>query len=401
MHLEELAVKNKKVLLRVDFSVPMDEKGAITDDTRIKAAIPSIQYILEHRGAVILLSHLGRPKEGDSRKDKTLTLKPCAQRLSELLKMPVLMANDCIGPEVQNLSQKLKMGQILLLENLRYYEAETKPELDPDFAKQLSQLGDAYVNDAFGASHRNHSSIVSLPSYFPGNCAMGLLMEKEVKFLKCVVDNPQRPLLALIGGSKISDKIEALLSLIEKVDLLLIGGAMAFTFLKAQGKKIGKSLFEPGHIKTAQEIIKKCEKKGVILRLPLDCVAAENFESKECTTYSMETGIPDELMGLDIGNETVLAFSREIHLAKTIFWNGPVGVFEKEHFASGTRWMAEAIAGSSAITIVGGGDSVAAIHALGMQDQFSHVSTGGGASIEWIEKGTLPGLDALTASALR
>jgi len=391
MHLDQMPVRGKKVLLRVDFSVPLDEQGRISDDTRIRSALPSIRYILDQGGAVILLSHLGRPKG----RDLTLTLKPCAERLSELLGVGVTLAPDCVGSEVKQLAKELNPGGVLLLENLRYHEAEEKPELDPHFAGQLAELGDMYVNDAFGSSHRAHSSIVSLPAYFPGLAGMGFLMQKEVEFLSRVIKNPQRPFLALIGGSKVSSKIETLLALTDRVDVLLIGGGMAFTFLKAEGKKIGKSLFEADFVKTAQEVIQKCKEKGVVLKLPVDCLVAPSIEAKEAQMSLLKTGIPDELMGLDIGTETVRAFSKEIRLAKTIFWNGPVGVFERELFAEGTREMAEAIAGSSAITIVGGGDSIAAIHALGMEDKFSHVSTGGGASMELIEKGSLPGLDVL------
>lgn len=396
MSLDELPIQGKKVLMRVDFNVPLDKQGKITDDSRIVAALPSIKYVLEHGGTLILMSHLGRPKQ----KSPELSLAPCAKRLSELLKIPVTMTPDCIGSETAKLVHDSKPGQVILLENLRFHKAEEHPEEDPSFAKQLATLGDLYVNDAFGTAHRAHSSTVTMTQYFPGKSAAGFLLQNEVKFLSNILKDPQRPFLAIIGGAKISTKIGVLDSLIQKVDCLLIGGGMAFTFLEAQGKNIGDSIHEPDFLKKCQEIMEKCRSRNVQLLLPEDLVIANKISSD--ATYSIinleEKGIPAGFQGVDIGPKTVQKFADQIRRAKTVFWNGPVGVFEVPEFAKGTYELARVLANAQGetTTIVGGGDSIAALRKLGVADQMSHLSTGGGASLEFLEFGTLPGIEALS-----
>lgn len=392
--LQDLPLKGKKVLVRVDFNVPLNKDGTISDDTRIKEAIPSIQYILDQGGCVILMSHLGRPK---SKKDLQFSLGICAKRLSQMLAAPVFFAPDCIGKEVEKMAQELKGGQVLLLENLRFYPAEEDPSSDPTFAKQLSQLADFYVNDAFGTAHRKHSSTATIAQYFPGKAAMGLLMQKEINFLEPLVKNPKRPFYAIIGGAKISTKIGVLKSLLNKVDEMFIGGGMAYTFFKAQGKEIGDSIFEESCLPQANEFLQVCASKNIKLHLPLDIVIAEAFrDDANYKTIPAGEAIPKGWQGMDIGPKTSAAWIADFQKAATVFWNGPVGVFEFPHFARGTQEIAKALAELKATTIVGGGDSVAAINALGIQKQFTHLSTGGGASLELLEFGHLPGIDALS-----
>lgn len=395
LSIEDLSLQGKKVLMRVDFNVPLDKSGQITDDSRIVASLPSIQYVLAHGGALILMSHLGRPKQRSSE----LSLAPCAKRLSQLLKVPVLLAPDCIGTETEKMARDLKGGQVLLLENLRFHPAEEKPESDPSFAKKLASLGDVYINDAFGTAHRAHSSTASIAQYFPDRSAAGFLLQKEIQFLGKTLTTPQKPFVAIIGGAKISSKVGALKSLVKKVDSLLIGGGMAFTFLKAQGIAIGGSLFEKDYLDTCQELILFCRSQNVTLQLPQDLVIAdrlsEDASSKIIDLHREE--IPSGYQGVDIGPKTIESFKAVCRSAKTIFWNGPLGVFEIPQFAKGTYSIAKALAEQkNATTIIGGGDSVAAIEQMGMSDQFSHLSTGGGASLEYIEFGTLPGIEALT-----
>jgi phosphoglycerate kinase len=392
--IRDLDLEGKRVLIRVDFNVPMDKSGNISDDSRIVAALPTIQYSLEKNARVILMSHFGRPKE----KEKEFSLLPIAKRLSELLKKPVIMAPDCIGKETEALVASMKPKDVLLLENVRFYTAEEKPKLDPSFAKSLASLGDVYINDAFGTAHRAHSSTYEVAKFFPGKAGIGFLMEKEVEFLGRALLNPKKPFYAIIGGAKVSTKIGVLKSLIGKVDGLFIGGAMAFTFFKAQGKEIGASLFEADMLETAREILALCKEKGVPLYLPLDIVAARAFDnSANFDIFDPLQGIPEGFQGMDIGDKTVAKWKEVLQGGKTILWNGPVGVFEFKNFAKGTDAIAKLLASCrQAITIAGGGETCAAIGEAGLSSSFSHISTGGGASLEYIEQGTLPGLDVLS-----
>ncbi|MFV0341137.1 MAG: phosphoglycerate kinase [Parachlamydiaceae bacterium] len=391
--LKDLSIRNKRALVRVDFNVPLDEQGKILDPSRIVSALPTIRYLLEQGCSIVLMSHMGRPKGG---KEPKLSLKVCAQALSDLLGKQVVIAPDCVGPEVKKLVDALKPGEILMLENLRFYPAEEKPELDPEFAKQLASYGDFYVDDAFGCAHRAHSSIVPVAKFFPGKSAEGFLLEKERKALSQLLNDPKRPFLAILGGAKVSSKLGVIHSLLEKVDVLAIGGAMAFTFLKAKGMQVGSSLVEDSLIKEAEGVIKACENKKIPLLLPLDAVvAAEPAVSAVTNTIALNQGIPQGMKGLDIGPQTVDLFIGQIKLAKTIFWNGPMGVFEVKPFAQGTYAIAKAFGESGATTVAGGGETVAALMQTPYKDKVSHLSTGGGASLELIEFGTLPGIDAV------
>jgi phosphoglycerate kinase len=339
------------------------------------------------------MSHLGRPKN----KTPKLSLAPCAKRLSELLKIPVIMAPDCIGPAVEKMAKDLKPGHVMLLENLRFYEAEENPEKDPSFAKKLASLGDIYVNDAFGTAHRKHSSTYTIAKYFPQKALAGFLLEKEISYLGSYLTKPKKPFFAIIGGAKISSKIGVISKLTDKVDELFIGGGMAYTFFKAQGIEMGSSIVEEGEISTVKEILKKCAEKKIKINLPLDLVVADDFKNDAHTKIvSTSENILPPFQGMDIGPKTVDLWSKKLKTAGTIFWNGPLGVFEMPNFAKGTNMIAKALAGSSAITIVGGGDSVSAINHLQLQNKFTHLSTGGGASLEYIEYGTLPGIEALS-----
>lgn len=391
--LDSLPVHGKKVLVRVDFNVPMDKEGRITDLSRIQAALPTIRYLLDQHAAVILMSHMGRPKKG---KDPSLSLKSCASALSSLISLPVDFADDCIGPEVEEKVELLQPGSLLLLENLRFHEAEENPEKDPSFVKHLAKLGDFYVDDAFGCAHRAHTSIVPLAKEFQGKAAAGLLLQKEQKALSSITTKPEHPFMALVGGAKVSSKLGVLNALLAHVDMLAIGGAMAFTFLKAQGYRIGDSLVEEGQLQEAEKIIKTCQEGAVSLLLPLDIVYAETPESKEALgIVTVQEGIPLGKVGLDIGPKTVALFQKEMAKARTLFWNGPMGVFETPAFAKGTYQIAEAFAKNPGLTVAGGGETVSAIMATPYKDLVSHLSTGGGASLEFIESGTLPGIDVL------
>jgi len=389
LFIEDLDVKGKRVLTRVDFNVPLDENLKVTDNTRIVAALPTIEYIIEHGGKAVLMSHLGRPKKVDEK----LRLKPAAEELSRLLSKRVVMAPDCIGPEVERIVNAMGEGEVVVLENLRFHKEEEAN--DPAFCEALAKLGDVYVNDAFGTAHRAHASTVGVTEHF-AECAMGYLMEKEVKFLGGALADPKRPFLAILGGAKVSTKIGVMESLMAKADNLLIGGAMTYTFLRAMGKPTGTSLVEEDKIDLAKEILKKAETKGIKLVLPVDLVVANAFEDDAQRKTVGVDGIPDGWMGMDIGPKSIEQFVGYIKKAATILWNGPVGVFEKPNFAKGTFAIAEMIAKSNAISIVGGGDSVSAINQSGAADKISHISTGGGASLEYIEFGSLPGIDALT-----
>lgn len=387
--LKNLDLQNRRVLLRVDFNVPLDEKGNITDDSRIRAALPTIQTILDHRASLVIMSHLGRPKS----KDPKLSLAVCAKKLSSLLQREVLFAPDCVGPQVEKMASTLKMGQILMLENLRFHEAEEKPELDPGFAASLAKLGDVYVNDAFGTAHRAHSSTAIIAKYFPKKAAMGFLMENEISHLSMLLHQPKRPFYAIIGGAKISTKIGVIRHLLEKVDRLFLGGAMAFSFFKAMGIEVGKSPCNEEEVKIAKEILSTTKK----ISLPLDIVIAESFENDaQNKVILVKEGILPSWQGMDVGPETVKEWGRELQNGSTIFWNGPLGVFEMPSFAKGTFEIAKILSESKAKVIIGGGDSVAAIVKMGLQNKFLHLSTGGGASLEFLEFGSLPGIDALS-----
>ena len=392
--IQDLLLTGKKVLMRVDFNVPLNKDGTIADDTRIRESIPTIQYALQQGAAVILMSHLGKPK---SKKDVQFSLGICAKRLSQLISAPVLFATDCIGKDVEKMVQDLKGGQVLLLENLRFYPAEEDPSLDPNFAKELAKFGDYYVNDAFGSAHRKHSSTAVIAQYFPSKAAMGLLMQKELQHLDPLLKKPAHPFFVLIGGAKISSKIGVLKSLLKKVDGLFIGGGMAFTFLKAQGIEIGDSIVEEASLLEAQQILQECQAKKISVHLPLDIVIADGFRNDATfKTIPLSEAIPKGWMGMDIGPETIQSWVSEFQKAATVFWNGPVGVFEFAHFARGTQEIGKALGHLKAITIVGGGDSIAAINQLGLSSKFTHLSTGGGASLEYLEFGKLPGIEALS-----
>ncbi|MHB2148962.1 phosphoglycerate kinase [Calditrichota bacterium LG25] len=391
--IDRLDLKGKKVLIRCDFNVPLNEKGEITDDRRIVASLPTIKKVLQDGGAAILCSHLGRPK-GQVKEE--LRLKPVAKRLSELLNIEVKMAPDCIGPEVQKMKAELKPGEVLLLENLRFHKEET--ENDPEFARQLAEGCDLYINDAFGTAHRAHASTEGVTRYFK-QAAAGYLIEKELKYLGQAIENPTRPFVAILGGAKISGKIDVIRNLFNKVDTLIIGGGMAYTFYKAQGYEIGKSLLEEDRIEMAGQILKEAKEKNINLLLPVDAVVADKFDNDAVRKVVKVTEIPADYMGMDIGPESIKLFAQEVSRAKTIVWNGPLGVFEMPNFETGTRKIAEAIAQATkngAVSVIGGGDSAAAIAKFGMEDQFTHISTGGGASLEFLEGKELPGIAALT-----
>jgi phosphoglycerate kinase len=391
LFIEDLSVNRKKVLLRTDFNVPLDSDLNVADPTRIEATLPSIRYILDHGGIPIMMSHLGRPY---NEPHPELSLAPVAKVLSALLEKNVEIAPNCIGERVQERVDALKPGSLLLLENLRFHRAEEHPDEDPSFAQQLASYGDLYVNDAFGTAHRKHSSIYTLPRYFPGKAAAGYLMEKEIKFLGEALSRPERPFFALIGGAKISTKIGVIRSLLTKVDRLIIAGAMAYTFLKAQKLEIGDSLVEEGLVPLADEILKEFGEK---ILLPIDCLAAtECSEDAPVKTMKFAEGIPKGYAGFDIGPLSIQLFNNTLSRAKTLLWNGPFGVYELDRFAQGTIAIANSLAKLPAYKIVGGGDLIAAIRQAGVLDQMTHVSTGGGATLEYIEFGTLPGIEALS-----
>ena len=385
---KDFDLKGKRVFVRVDFNVPLDENGNITDDTRIRAALPTINYLVENQAKVILASHLGRPKGKFNLK---YSLSPVAMRLSQLLNKEVIFAEDCIGEKVENLVSNMNPGDVLLLENLRFYPQEE--ENDRDFAKKLADLAEIYINDAFGTAHRAHASTAGIAEFLPSGA--GFLMQKEIEIMGKALENPERPFVAVLGGAKVSDKIGVITNLLNKVDSLLIGGGMAFTFLKALGYEIGRSLLEEDKIELAGSIIKEAKEKGVKLELPEDVVVAE--EIKEGTDYkTVSVGeIPSNLIGVDIGEKTREKFAQIIKKAKLVVWNGPMGVFEIKSFSKGTFAIAEAMAESGAITIVGGGDSAAAVEQLGFADKMTHISTGGGASLEFLEGKELPGVAVL------
>jgi triosephosphate isomerase len=386
--LADINVEGKKVLVRVDFNVPMDDAGKITDDTRMTASLPTIKYLLAHKAAVILMAHLGRPKGEVVAK---YSLAPVAKHLEELLGQPVLFAKDCIGPEATQAAASLKSGQVLLLENLRFHKEEEKDDLG--FAEQLAKLADVYVNDGFGVSHRAHASVEGVTHFLPA--AAGYLLEKEIRFIGGAVDNPQHPFVAIIGGAKVSDKIGVIANLLTKADTILIGGGMANTFLAAQGYKMGKSLVEEDKISVAKDILAKAAAKKVKLLLPVDLVMAEAFKADAKHEVETLQNLKQDYMALDIGPETCKTYEKALAGAKLVVWNGPMGVFEMDAFCKGTEYIAKAVSASGAVSIVGGGDSVAAIEKLGLASKITHISTGGGASLEYLEGKVLPGVAAL------
>ncbi len=387
--IKDIVVADKRVLVRVDFNVPLTAEGQVSDDTRIVAALPTIRYLVDQQAKVILMSHLGRPK---GKIDPKFSLQPVAARLSELLERRVVFATDCVGEVAQEAVAKLAAGEVLLLENLRFHAEEEKNEAE--FAEQLAKLGDIYVNDAFGTAHRAHASTEGVTQYLqPAAC--GFLLEKEIKFLGDALANPARPFVAILGGAKVSDKIAVVQNLLSKVDSLLIGGGMANTFLVAQGKQLGKSLVETERVTLAKELLEQATRQGVQLHLPIDAVVAPSLDSESAQVVSIDA-VPAEAMVLDIGPATRKHFAALLTDAKLIVWNGPMGVFERVNFAAGTRSLAEAIANTQAISIVGGGDSAAAIAQAGLADAITHISTGGGASLEFLEGKELPGVAALT-----
>lgn len=386
--LTDIDVNGKKVFVRVDYNVPMDEELNITNDTRIRATLPTLKHLLDNHAAVILACHLGRPK---GERVAKYSVKPVAARLGELLGQDVKFASDCVGPEAEEAAAALKPGEVLLLENLRYHKEEEKNE--PAFAAQLAKLADVAVNDAFGVSHRAHASVAGIADHI--EMVAGFLMEKEIKFVGQTVAAPERPFVAIIGGAKVSDKIGVISNLLEKVDTLIIGGGMANTFIAAQGYSVGKSLTEPEKYDLAKELLAKAEAKGVNVVLPVDMVIADKFAADANTKIVAIDNIEDGWMALDNGPKTSELQAAALKDAKTVVWNGPMGVFEMDAFAKGTEAVAKAVAASSAVSIVGGGDSIAALKKTGLSDKITHISTGGGATLEFLEGKTLPGIAAI------
>lgn len=385
---EDIDVSGKKVIVRCDFNVPQDENGKITDDKRIRESLKTIKYLLDNNAAVILCSHLGRPK---GEVNKKFSLAPVATRLTELLGQEVKMADDVIGESAKKLASEVKSGQAILIENVRFHKEEQKN--DPAYAKELASMAEIFVNDAFGTAHRAHASTAGIADYLPSVC--GYLIGKEISVMGKALENPARPFVSILGGAKVSDKIGVINNLIEKCDSIIIGGGMSYTFQKALGNDIGISLCEDDKLDLALELLKKAESKGVKMLLPLDNVCAKEFKADaDAVTYDVGK-IPDDMEGLDIGPKSVELFSNELKSAGTVVWNGPMGVFEFDKFAVGTKAVAKAIAESEAISIIGGGDSAAAVEKLGYADKMTHISTGGGASLEFLEGLALPGIACL------
>ncbi len=386
--IENMDLTNKRVLIRVDFNVPLQD-GKVSDDTRIVSALPTINYILGIKGtSIVVMSHFGRPK---GTKNKDFSMAPIATRFSELLGKEVILANDVIGDDVKKQVEALKPGQILLLENVRFYKEEEKN--DPEFAKTLASYGDVYINDAFGTAHRAHASTEGVAHYLPS--AAGFLIEKEVKFFAPLLENPDKPFVAIIGGSKVSSKISVLESLLNTCTSIVIAGGMAYTFLKVQGHTIGKSLLEEDYLEIASSFLAKAKEKGVEVILPLDHIAADTFSDKASPIAIDGVDIPDNLIGMDVGSKTLAKIENVLSDAKSIVWNGPMGVFEFDAFAEGTKAVASMVASCKGVTVVGGGDSVAAVNKFGFAEKIDHVSTGGGASLEFLEGKELPGIKAL------
>lgn len=386
--IEDIQVNGKKVLVRCDFNVPMDENKVITDENRLRGALPTIQYLIKNGAKVILCSHLGRPKGEFNMK---YSLRPVAERLSQLLGQEVKMADDVIGESAHKLASELKDGEVMLLENVRFHKEEEKN--DPDFAKALASYADIYVNDAFGTAHRAHASTAGVADYLPA--VAGFLIGKELSIMGKALDNPERPFVAILGGRKVSDKIGVINNLLEKVDTLIIGGAMSYTFFKAMGLNIGNSLVEEDKLELAKQLLAKAEAKGIKMLLPVDCVLADDFNADAKMLTVDYDKIPDGWEGMDIGPKTRELYAQAIKPAKTVIWNGPMGVFEFPRFAEGTKAVAKALSECTGTTIIGGGDSAAAVEQLGFADKITHISTGGGASLEFLEGLELPGVAAL------
>jgi phosphoglycerate kinase len=392
LSIRDCDVKGKRVLVRVDFNVPLDNDRSITDDTRILESIPTIRDVVERGGRLILMSHLGRPRAG---RDPELSLAPVAHRLAELVKNPLRFAGDCVGEDVRQKAAALKDGEILLLENLRFHREEEAN--DPHFARELASIADIYVNDAFGTAHRAHASTAGVADYINIRAA-GFLMEKELRALGDALNNPARPFLALLGGAKIAGKIDLIKSLLDRVDVLLVGGGMMYTFFRASGLEVGRSIVDEKYLPMCKELLARTKPGRSRLLLPVDTIVAQEIDDNAPARDVSIADIPEDWIGVDIGPKTVDLFKAQIALAGTIFWNGPMGVFEKPAFAEGTRAVARAIADATdrgASTIAGGGDSVAAINLMGIANRFTHISTGGGASLEFMEGRTLPGVEAL------
>ena len=390
--LNDFDFSNMKALIRVDFNVPLDENFNVTDATRIEAAKPTIDKILADGGSVILMSHLGRPKGNEDK----FSLKHIVKKVSEVLGRPVIFAEDSIGSKAKDAAANLKNGEILLLENLRFHKEEEAG--DQNFAKQLSELGDIYVNDAFGTAHRAHASTTIIAQFFPGKKCFGSLLAQEIESLNKVLKNSEKPVTAILGGSKISSKITVIDNILDKIDHLIIGGGMTFTFIKAQGGKIGNSIFEEDKLELAEEILQRAKEKGVMIHLPVDAVIADEFKNDANTKLVDADEIPEGWQGLDVGPRSLEIFGRVIHASKTILWNGPMGVFEMERYAKGTKQIGTDIAKAThdgAFSLVGGGDSVAAVKQFGLENDMSYVSTGGGAMLEMLEGKSLPGIDAI------
>lgn len=390
--IDDIQFRGKRALIRVDFNVPLNSQQQITDDSRMRAAVPTIKKILDDKGSVVLMSHLGRPKEGPEDK---FSLRHLTAHLGKLLDTQVNIAPDCVGKEAKEMADSLGEGEVLLLENLRFHKEETKG--DEEFARELSTLGDVYVNDAFGTAHRAHASTTIVARFFEEK-AFGYIMANELKSIDKVLNDTKKPYVAIIGGAKVSTKIDIIENLLEKADALIIGGGMMFTFIKARGGKIGNSMCEDDYLETARNIMAAARDKGVKLHVPADAIAADAFQNDAEIKETQSDNIPDEWLGLDIGPESIEKFATVIEGAKTILWNGPMGVFEMENFAKGTKKVAEAIAKATekgAFSLVGGGDSVAAINQIGMADKVSYVSTGGGALLEYMEGKKLPGIEAI------
>lgn len=386
---KDINVQGKRVIVRCDFNVPMKD-GVISDDIRIVAALPTVRYLLQQGAKVILMSHMGRP-EGEP--NMKYTLKPVADRLAQLLEQEVLFVSSptVVDDEVKAAAEALEDGQVMLLENVRFRKEETKN--GADFAKELASLADIFVNDAFGTAHRAHASTAGIASYLPA--VSGFLIEKEVEFLGNAVENPKRPFVAIMGGAKVGDKIPVIENLLKKVDTLIIGGGMAYTFFKAEGLEIGTSILDKDSLELAPQLLKKAEEAGVKMLLPIDVVAADEFKNDAKSVIVDKDAIPQDMMGMDIGPKTVELYKEAIADAQTIVWNGPMGVFEMDNFAKGTRAIAEALAESKAVTVIGGGDSAAAVEQFGLADKMTHISTGGGASLEFLEGKVLPGVAVL------
>ncbi|MBN1302323.1 MAG: phosphoglycerate kinase [Melioribacteraceae bacterium] len=393
LSIDQVELTGKRVLVRVDFNVPLDSNQSITDDRRIVAAVPTINKIIADGGKAILMSHLGRPK-GERKPEYSLA--PVAKRLGEILGKNVLFADDCVGEKIKQIVDQMNNGDVLLLENVRYHAEETKN--NEDFSRQLAELGDVYINDAFGSAHRAHSSTEGVTKFISVSAA-GYLMQKELEYLGSAIANPKRPFTAILGGAKISGKIDVIQNLLDKVDTLIIGGGMAYTFYKAQGKEIGKSLLEEDKVELAKELLNKFENSVTRVLMPVDVVAAPDFDNDSPQTIVDIDSIPADQQGLDIGPKTIALFKKEILNSSTIVWNGPMGVFEFDNFAEGTFAISSALAEATekgAVTVIGGGDSAAAIKKAGLEDKVSHVSTGGGASLEFLEGKILPGVAALS-----